>query len=259
MIRKAIKYLKKLDDAYVIARETGLNIRRSLLVAFNKKMRDAFIEFKCVPFHKNGVIFDIGASRGKFLESTLLRFQPKQIVCFEPIPELYQFLQKKFNKLNQVILFNQALGSSPGNSKLQINKHDEASSLLNIQNEGTTRFVNRDLSPVKVIEVKVTTVDFIVNLLKIKVIDLLKIDVQGYELEVLKGAKENLNSIKIIKLEISFYQLYYNSPSFDEIHKFLEQNHFYLHHLGEFQKGNRGIILQADAIYLNKKFFNHDN
>jgi hypothetical protein len=83
--------------------------------------------------------------------------------------------------------------------------------------------------------------------------DLIKLDVQGFELNVLKGGINTLRKTKYLVIELSFRQFYKNQPSIWEIFKFLQENNFIM--IG---KGFEWIspkqpseILQMDAIFMN--------
>jgi len=259
MIRKFIKKCKEIDDAYVIARETGLTIRSSLRISLNSNTRKAYIYLRNIPCKRNGIIVDAGASRGKFTKNAIIRFTPERIICIEPLPIPFKEIFAEFHNDEKVELINCALGATDTTSTLKVIGHDEASSILPIKNIGITKFRRDDLVQVDEVEVEVKTLDKIAADHNIEGIDLLKIDVQGYELEVLKGAAEILSTTKCIKLEVSFYELYEKGVLFDEIHEFFKTNNFYLYCLEEYLRGDNNFILQCDAIYLNADYQNKNN
>ena len=63
------------------------------------------------------------------------------------------------------------------------------------------------------IKVEVTTLDKVISGLKESSVDILKIDVQGFEVGVLKGARRALNKVKVVMIEVSLYDFYGNSKS----------------------------------------------
>lgn len=69
--------------------------------------------------------------------------------------------------------------------------------------------------------------------------DLLKSDTQGYEMEILEGARKNLDDISVIELEVFFKQVYMDQALFDEIYRFLAERGFELVDM-EFARWNRG-------------------
>lgn len=81
----------------------------------------------------------------------------------------------------------------------------------------------------------------------------LKIDVQGFELEVLKGATAILSKVKVVQLEMSFVPMYKNGPLFGEILSFLDMIGFELYTIiPEFRNEISGRLLQADGIFVRK-------
>ena len=63
------------------------------------------------------------------------------------------------------------------------------------------------------IKVEVTTLDKVISGLKESSVDILKINVQGFEVGVLKGARRALNKVKVVMIEVSLYDFYDNSKS----------------------------------------------
>jgi len=63
------------------------------------------------------------------------------------------------------------------------------------------------------IKVEATTLDKVISGLKESSVDILKIDVQGFEVGVLEGARRALNKVKVVMIEVSLYDFYGNSKS----------------------------------------------
>jgi hypothetical protein len=80
-------------------------------------------------------------------------------------------------------------------------------------------------------------------------ITLLKLDVQGYELEVLKGAEESLKNIDYIIIEANLEQLYTNQPSFSEMNTHLMSKHFELSGMLDFNLGHKNKYIEVDLLY----------
>ncbi len=80
---------------------------------------------------------------------------------------------------------------------------------------------------------------------------LLKLDIQGYELEALKGALQSLSAIKLIQSELSFTRLYDGGPLYDEVVAFLNQQGFEIFTIiPGFRNKDSGRMLQADGIFV---------
>lgn len=105
--------------------------------------------------------------------------------------------------------------------------------------------------------INLTTLDAIKSTLPR--IDFLQIDVQGTELQVLRGAKESLKNIAMIELEVRFYPIYEAEPSWNDLHTFLLENGFLLSHMtrqGEREFGQ--TFVEANACYVHTSMMTAD-
>lgn len=158
-------------------------------------------------------IFDVGAYRGDFAELCLKYFPNADVACFE-------VLEHRVEQLNLLALKNPKIKVSPtllgatAQEKVNFNQAETASSVLVEQ-------IPQNF-PVK--SYPMATVDQIVNdNFGGKSPDFLKLDVQGYELEVLKGAENSLQGIQAILAEISLLDIHQNVPLLAEIIKWLNE------------------------------------
>jgi hypothetical protein len=86
-------------------------------------------------------------------------------------------------------------------------------------------------------------------------IDILKLDLQGYELQALRGCEQLLERIKLVTIEVEFAPLYENQSLFSDIDIFLRRNQFSLFNLYELWTHFDGQLTSGDALYLNKRYF----
>jgi len=157
------------------------------------------------------LIFDIGAEDGSSCERYSRLFTKPILHAFEPRLEKFGIMKSKFNNKKNIYLINVAVGS-----KTEIKIFNQ------IKGGGRSSFHKStvdNLSDQTQIDVQVITIDEYVNKNNIKKINLLKIDTQGYEDEVLKGAQETLklNKIDIIETELILGNMYEKTLSFNEI------------------------------------------
>jgi len=86
-------------------------------------------------------------------------------------------------------------------------------------------------------------------------IDILKLDLQGFELDALKGADKILKNTKLVFTEIEFTELYNDAPLFSHIDLFLRPHGFRLLNFYSLWTHPDGQLTSGDAIYLNTKYF----
>ena len=174
-------------------------------------------------------IIDVGAHKGEFLENMLKIQKVNSFYAFEPQKNIFKELNKKFARNKKVKLFNCAIDKEISNKKLKINKISMKSSLAEVnENSLYLKFINF-LAQSKSnfegeYEVQTNTVDKIfegINLQK----SLLKIDVEGFEINVIKGSQMKLEEISFILLENQFGNHFKNN-NFKDITKLLSEKNF---------------------------------
>jgi FkbM family methyltransferase len=139
--------------------------------------------------NKGEFCFDVGANLGNRSE-VFLKIGCK-VLAVEPQPELVKYLNRKFR--NQIQIIPKAIGAYEGKAELYLSVDSPLSSLSKewIGELKKGRFYNVDWN--KSIEVELTTLDNLIT--KFGKPDFCKIDVEGYELEVLKGLSQKINLI----------------------------------------------------------------
>ena len=149
-------------------------------------------------------VIDVGANHGMFsLEAAHLIEHEGLVHAFEPTPRTCKLLRSNLaaNGLTTVKVFSSALGETPGTAHLRV--HNEMSALNTLASLDVT-WNRQKLVADEIIEVSVTTLDAHAKAEGLARIDFLKIDVEGFELGVLRGARELLREqrIDLIMLEI---------------------------------------------------------
>jgi FkbM family methyltransferase len=129
-------------------------------------------------------IFDVGAHQGQTTQQFTSDFPVETVYAFEPAPDNYRALQRTAEP-NCVVTEQCALSSKEGSMELNLSNHSTAHSL---EAPGERR---------SSLSVVVTTIDRYCTDERIPHIDLLKIDTEGHDLEVLKGAESMLRGERI--------------------------------------------------------------
>lgn len=137
------------------------------------------------------IIFDVGANYGQTAAYYSANFPDAQIYSFEPIQNSFTKLIENTTNLNNVKCFHTAFGEKETNVEISLFE-EEQSQLNSLKNVNT----NLDSNAPKE-TISVTTIDLFLESNNIETLDLLKIDTEGYEIEVLKGAKKSLQTGKI--------------------------------------------------------------
>jgi FkbM family methyltransferase len=199
---------------------------------------------------KLGYVIDVGANRGQFLESFLSILDAEEIDCFEPNPEACNEIQnavRAFGWEAKVHVHNIAVGSEPGNLELNVTASSDFSSLLEPLSTLETQF-GEPASVVRRVPVAVNRLD---DCAKSRPVDLLKVDVQGFERQVIAGATRLLARTKAILMEVSFKPYYRGDSNFFDITRLLSDEHgFELYNLSNPSRDSCNRAGQADAVFV---------
>ncbi len=193
-------------------------------------------------------ILDVGANEGQFAKIISKIIPGAHIYSFEPLKHSFMKLEKELSSNKNISLFNFALGNEEKEAIIYRNEFSPSSSILELSELHKNAFpFTKNVSEEKIY---IRVMDKVIQDFKLKKKILMKIDVQGYELNVLQGSFELLNDVDIVIVETSFYELYKNQPLFREIYEFLLRKNFYFSgNLEQVYDPLNGRILQADSIF----------
>ena len=198
-----------------------------------------------------GTVLDVGANEGQFIHVAQSLFPRASILAFEPNPDLVSRLQNLVGSSDKSRVFQIACGREMATMPLHLTTFPPSSSLLR-----PTSLRIPDFPPVeseRSIDVRVERLDRIVSEHgPLRKSYLLKIDVQGYELEVLEGASGILPDIAVVLFEANVAPFYDRQANFEELYAFMRRHHFKLADIGEPIRAPRtGDVLYFDAAFLN--------
>ena len=226
---------------------------------FHKKKMLTFL--KKNRFDNFKIMFDVGAHKGETIELFLKHFKIEKLYSFEASPLSYDILKNTLpnitskQKVTDIFIENLAIGSEI--KKIQI-KHlkESSSSTIKDINSNSKYFKKKKFlfgfnaeNFYQNIIVDQTTIDKYVKTKKIEKIDFLKIDTEGYEYEILKGASENLKNIKIILFEHHYDDMIKKGYKFSDINNVLLKNNF-----KQIFKIKMPYRKTFEYIYLNKSY-----
>jgi FkbM family methyltransferase len=202
------------------------------------------------------LILDVGANCGQYACELRSAGYSGKIISFEPLNDAFCMLNRNAEKDKNHECYKIALGSKNEIRTINVSANSVSSSLLSItethiEAEGNATVISNEEIEVKALH------DIHEGLFKANECVFLKIDAQGFEKEVLVGAKDTLSLIKAIEVELSFDYLYHEQSLFYEICQILYKKGFTMIWFErKVLEKNTDFILQGDAIFLRKQINN---
>lgn len=199
---------------------------------------------------QNFIILDIGGGIGASLNLYNKLFPKNKIIVFEPILDNYKSIKSKFANFSNIEVCNIAVGNE--NSKKQINVANRitSSSLFPLAAEPDSNFYNeKSLGQNRIESIEIVRLDdFLVKYPN--EIGIMKIDVQGYEMNVLQGAELILKRTNIVLLEVNNHDVYAGAPKYFDIDIYLREHDFTLYDIIP-SVLDKGKLKEWDVIYIN--------
>ena len=185
------------------------------------------------------LLIDVGAHKGESIKLFSKNFVIKKIISFEASPINFEYLKKKIknNKIGynntEIVLENTALGAE--DKIIEFNQFNESSSstIKEIDKESNyykrkfklINFLNNKETYQK-IKIKISKLKDYIEINNIKKIDFMKIDTEGYELEILLGLESKIKLVDIIMFEHHYDNMIKKGYTFEDINKLLIKNNF---------------------------------
>lgn len=193
-------------------------------------------------------VLDVGANRGQFALVAAHRWPSARLICFEPLPAaVARLVDVLATTPASVEVRDVALSDAPGEAKLHVSRADDSSSLLPIGVRQPATFPGTD--EVGVIAVRAARLDDEVDDSELDRPVLLKIDVQGGELHVLRGATATLRHVDVVLVECSFVEFYEGQPLAHELVSFLDEHGLVLAGAGMPTTDRTGRVVQIDLVF----------
>jgi FkbM family methyltransferase len=180
-------------------------------------------------------IMDVGAFKGDWTRVCLDIFPDGTITCIEPQEVPQAELKKLASEHSNVRIFQTLLGKSE-HKNIPFKEVGSGSSVLLNSGEETRR--------------PMTTIDALIEEGYCKPPQLLKLDVQGYELEILEGYTRNFDVCQVIQIEISLLPIVKGAPILHEVVNYLYQRGFVMFDVDELIRApSDGAVWQIDALF----------
>jgi FkbM family methyltransferase len=191
--------------------------------------------FGFAPYH----IMDVGAFRGDWTRICLDIFPEGIITCIEPQVSPQEELKKLANEHSNVKVMQTLLGRFECEN-VSFDEIGSGSSVLSSSGKGTKK--------------SMTSIDALIESGQCKPPELLKLDAQGYELEVLEGYTHGFDHCQVIQTEISLLPIVEGAPLLHEVAAYLHGRGFIMFDVDELIRSpSDGAVWQVDALFCRKE------
>lgn len=214
-------------------------IRYGVAATIEHKEALAQLSFDC--------ILDVGANKGQFALFSRCTFGDCRIISFEPLERPAEIFESLFRSDPHVRLVRAAIAARHGTITMHITEEDDSSSPLEVNELQNrifgSRVIERREVPCGPLKEFLTADDLGAR-------TLLKIDAQGYELEVLRGVESLFDDIEAIYCEVSFMRLYKGQALASDIISYLKEKQFNLCGVYNLFTDKREGPVQADMLFI---------
>jgi FkbM family methyltransferase len=236
-----------------------------LLSFFDYSYQKKWIKFlKENKYNEFKILIDVGAHKGESIKLFSENFIIKKIISFEASPINFEYLKMKIEKNKkrynntEIVLENIALGAE--NKIIEFKQFNESSSSTIKKIDEESKYYKRKfklinfLSNKKIytkLQIKVSKLKDYIEKNDLKKIDFMKIDTEGYELEILLGLENKIQLIDIIMFEHHYDSMIQKGYKFADINKLLIKNHF-----NKIYKSRMPFRKTFEYIYKKKELIN---
>ena len=214
---------------------------------------ESFLRFDRPWFTDLGIrtVVDIGANTGQFARTVRMVLPEALIYSFEPLPDCFEALRRAFAGDPLFRSFNVALGGAHEVKTFYRNVYSDSSSFRPMLELHRKQFPFTD-GPQQELHIQIRPLDcYCESILGGPTPLMVKIDVQGFEDEVIAGGHAVLSRAAIVIAEVSFAPLYSGPPSFDLIYSKMRNLGFsFAGSVDQLIGPIDGAILQADALFV---------
>jgi len=197
------------------------------------------------------MVVDVGANKGQFALAIRQRFPETYILSFEPLVEPASLYRVLFRNDDRVRLVEAAIGVEACEAEIHVSARDDSSSLLPITAQQSLFFPGT--AEIGVRKVQIIRLEDAIEFLHEPA--LLKIDVQGYEMQVLEGCGDYLYRFTWVYVECSFVELYEGQALADAVISWLRCHGFSLRGVYNMTYDDSGKSIQGDFLFSRSSSF----
>lgn len=237
-LQETLNRLYKLRQAALAPRLAGALLRHRVL---------AGAEHRHVLARTLATVVDIGANRGQFALAARRWAPSARVFAFEPLPGPASVFKVVFSGDPNVVFHDSAIGPLAGQSTMHISARDDSSSLLPISSLQAKMFPGT--GEVETTIVRVAPLESFLRAEDIESPAMLKLDVQGFELEALRGCESLLQGFEWVYCECSYIELYSGQSLASDVIAWLSGKGFCLRGVFNSAYDRDGQAVQADFLF----------
>ncbi|MFM8395777.1 MAG: FkbM family methyltransferase, partial [Acidobacteriota bacterium] len=193
-------------------------------------------------------VIDIGGSHGQFVSEALRAFPAAKIYSFEPLPECFEELQQIARQHPALHPRQLALSDAAGFDDFNVSSFSDSSSFQRMLPKHLEAWPHTATK--ECIRVEKARLDDQFDPVELARPIFIKIDVQGHELQVIRGGRQVLAASQRVMIECNFANLYDGQPGFDELHREMRELGFLLDCLiSPLRHPVTGELMSSDLIY----------
>lgn len=248
-IKKTLVRLRLVPEymsTWIDFHQSGVETRQPL--TFHERL--FFFKLKPCLLEQDMVFYDVGAARGTVTAMVAKLKSVKHVYAFEPIPQVFEELKRNVDSFTNVQCFPVALSDTNSQSTFYQSEATDSSSLLPMAELHRAEYPSTAHTvPTTVDTMRLDDLVAQENLLPP---DVVKIDVQGFELHVMEGGLQTIQQTTFCILEMSFAPLYEGAPIFGTVYDQMRNWGFELVGIAGTSAGQSGHVLQVDGIFQSK-------
>ncbi len=206
-------------------------------------------------------VLDVGANLGQFGDLVRHKLGFRGVLhSFEPVNQFVQQLKRKTESDDRWHIHQTALGSCPDQIEINVAQSPGLSSFLPSSSEAV-KDLWENSATLERQSVRVDTLDNFIRRLDGGMLPgptFLKVDTQGYDLEVLKGAEKTLEAVRAVQFEASVRPIYEGMPNYKEVLDYLISRGFALSAMFPINHDQSQRLIEFDCVVVNERFAKDD-
>jgi len=195
-------------------------------------------------------VLDVGAHRGEYGAFLRALGYRGKIISFEPVSKNFEFLRRRADHDPDWAVRRIALGSEEATAKINVTRETTFSSFLSRSGYGLS-YSGTDSETDYQEEIEIVPLDRELEDLGVRLVNpFLKTDTQGWDFEVLRGARRSLEIVKALQVETAIKPIYEGAWSYFDVIKFLNSKRFEITGMFPVNRDPRLRIVEFDCVMI---------